>query len=513
MNVLTTPWIPVWTQKNQHIRVTLPTFYEHAHEYRQLETENAFDEFSLARFLALFAHCAYEPESEGDIEDMAETGHFLMQPIHDYINLCKSEGVTFELFDKERPFLQAVPNEEYDTENKKRPIAMMDFLYANNDIPVHRYQEFEEKYFYRVEDCPIKLLSQYVFSRSKKAGKEGNYCPSPAGTPTFFLPDAGNLFLNILFAVPLVVSSRIGAKEFWRSPQTGEEEIIPLKKVGTPSLRYGMIFPCRRIVLSPPESDGLVHTCYYQPGLFARVRSEKTDEPLWPDDTSATYWKEERKGVKQECQFFLQYDFTDLDAVYNILEKDPTIPACIDRYARYSEKHGNFFPPYVAFVTKNNQADYTAARKILLDIPPAIMANSITRCFLRDFLIFAKAKAYPMLKATIREGIAEQNSYHLEGCLEQYRRNVMELFDTLMHGLLNEIEIETIAFGEIRKRLPAFFEKISEAALATFDQVMPELSMSVLNLYRIENQRNRLYWGLRRLKEYYAEHGEFPSDK
>lgn len=44
MNVLKDPWIPVWTQKNQHIRVTLPTFYEHTHEYH---------EFSLARFLAL----------------------------------------------------------------------------------------------------------------------------------------------------------------------------------------------------------------------------------------------------------------------------------------------------------------------------------------------------------------------------------------------------------------------------------------------------------------------------
>ena len=32
MNVLKDLWIPVWTQKNQHIRVTLPTFYEHARQ-------------------------------------------------------------------------------------------------------------------------------------------------------------------------------------------------------------------------------------------------------------------------------------------------------------------------------------------------------------------------------------------------------------------------------------------------------------------------------------------------
>lgn len=107
MNVLNDPWIPVRTQENQHIRVTLPDFYAHAHEYRSLETENAFDEFSLARFLALFAHCAYEPKNDDAIEELAEEGKFPMKPIYDYIALCKSEGVTFELFDEAMPALSA----------------------------------------------------------------------------------------------------------------------------------------------------------------------------------------------------------------------------------------------------------------------------------------------------------------------------------------------------------------------------------------------------------------------
>lgn len=107
MNVLNDPWIPVRTQENQHIRVTLPDFYAHAHEYRSLETENAFDEFSLARFLALFAHCAYEPKNDDAIEELAEEEKFPMKPIYDYIALCKSEGVTFELFDEAMPALSA----------------------------------------------------------------------------------------------------------------------------------------------------------------------------------------------------------------------------------------------------------------------------------------------------------------------------------------------------------------------------------------------------------------------
>lgn len=523
MNVLNDPWIPVRTQENQHIRVTLPDFYAHAHEYRSLETENAFDEFSLARFLALFAHCAYEPKSEGDLEDMAEDGHFPMKPIYDYIALCQSEGVTFELFDKERPFLQAVPDkdsskkkgkEPLDNEKRKHPIAMMDFVYANNKIPIHRYQKFEEEYAYRVEDCPIKLLSQYVYSRHKAAGLNGRYDSSPAGTPTFFLPNTENLFLNILFAIPLVDKDRINEKEFWRRSQDSEEEIIkPSKELtATPSLRYGMIFPCRRIVLNPPEEDGLVHTCYYQPGLFARVRDKKTDEPLWLDNTSTTY-QEVKKNQKKTCQFYLHYDYTDLDAVYRILTKGPDVPKCIDFYTAYFRKKGEYAPPYVAFVTEDNQADYTAARKILLKLPPAVLNNSTAHRFLQDFLIFARGKAYSMLYTAMQEGIAAQNSYNLSGYLEEYREQIMKMFDTLMYELLEEIDRTSISFDEIRNRLPSLFEKISELALATFDRAMPELSMSVLNLYRIENQRNRLYWFLRKTKEYYAEHGDFPSDE
>ena len=157
MNVLHDPWIPVRTQNNRHIRVTLPDFYAHAHEYQRLETENAFDEFSLARFLALFAHCAYEPKNDEAIEEIAEEGAFPMEPIYDYIALCKSEGVTFELFDEERPFLQAIPDEAFDTEKVLSPISKMDFICAYGNTPIHRSQKFQEDYAYRVEDCPIKL--------------------------------------------------------------------------------------------------------------------------------------------------------------------------------------------------------------------------------------------------------------------------------------------------------------------------------------------------------------------
>lgn len=80
MNVLHDPWIPVRTKNNRHIRVTLPDFYAHAHEYQRLETENAFDEFSLARFLALFAHCAYEPKMMKRLKKSQRKGHSRWSP-------------------------------------------------------------------------------------------------------------------------------------------------------------------------------------------------------------------------------------------------------------------------------------------------------------------------------------------------------------------------------------------------------------------------------------------------
>lgn len=497
MNVLHDPWIPVRTQDNRHIRVTLPDFYAHAHEYQRLETENAFDEFSLARFLALFAHCAYEPKNDEAIEEIAEDGAFPIEPIYDYIALCKSEGVTFELFDKERPFLQAIPDEAFDTEKVLSPISKMDFICAYGNTPIHRSQKFQEDYAYRVEDCPIKLLSQYVYSRHKAQGYEA----SPAGTPTFYLPNGENLFLTILFSIPLVDKDREGEVEFWRSLYP----VVPRRGISVPSLRYGTIFPCRRIVLRAPEEDGLVHTCYYQPGLHV---NKKKEVYLWKDDAIATI--PDKAGIKP---LNLQYSDDELEIFKRFLDDTPTFPTCVRRYAEYLKTNGGVLhTPFVAFVTAANQADYLGIRKFALLLRPAIFENDATFFLLRGFLDFARNDAYPLLRRTMVNGLSQQTDSYMprvESYLVRYRQEVAAIFSQQA----DQLEAQPISLDEAKENLLDLYEVIQKLAFKTFDEAMPVLSASLLNLGSIEAERKQLFYLLTYAKATHIKKENLPDRK
>ena len=50
---------------------------------------------------------ALRPEDgEEDIGGLLEAEQFDMEAIQDYLTQCRKEGVSFDLFDVERPFLQ-----------------------------------------------------------------------------------------------------------------------------------------------------------------------------------------------------------------------------------------------------------------------------------------------------------------------------------------------------------------------------------------------------------------------
>lgn len=474
MNVLQDRWIPVRTQENQHIRVTLPDFYAHAHEYKAIETENLFDEFSLARFLALFAHCAYEPKDESAIQQMAETGHFPMEPIHRYIDLCKSEGVTFELFDKKRPFLQAIPDDSLDTEKVLSPISKMDYIYAYGNTPIHRSPHFQEDYAFHVEDCPIKLLSQYVYSRHKAGGYE----TTPAGTPTFFLPNAENLFQTILFSMPPVNKDREGTKEFWRSPQAGPEEIVPRRIVPIPSLRYGMIFPCRRIVFLPPEEDGLVHRCYYQPGISAKTLADK--QILWKDDFVAI-----NCGEKEEKLFNLAYNSDNFTILNRFFSNQIQLPPCISRYAAYLKRKGIQHIPAIAYVTATNQADYLGIQKIALQLRPAIYQDENAFLFLQYIVSFV-GDSFKMLNESMLTVLPY--NWRIKSYLLQYREEMVGLFIKQA----DSFEEQSLSLDELMHRLPALYETIQKRSIETFDRAMRELNASLFNLQPIERERKKL---------------------
>ena len=106
-NVLDRGWIPVVCEDGTRKLLGIRQALAQAHTLREISDPSPLDEYSLYRFLGLFLMDALRPEEKEDIEDLLQDGKFDMGKIEAYITQCQSEGVSFDLFDEERPFLQS----------------------------------------------------------------------------------------------------------------------------------------------------------------------------------------------------------------------------------------------------------------------------------------------------------------------------------------------------------------------------------------------------------------------
>lgn len=134
-NVLTNPWIPTLDQDGITKELSLLETLERAHELQGIQAASPLVEYSVHRFLILFLMDMIRPEDESAIEDLLEEGQFDPDLLSDYIDQCNREGVTFDLFDEERPFLQTPYVKAWDREAK--PVSTLDYTVPNGNNHIH----------------------------------------------------------------------------------------------------------------------------------------------------------------------------------------------------------------------------------------------------------------------------------------------------------------------------------------------------------------------------------------
>ena len=105
-DILTKPWVPVLDAAGQKTELGLLETLERAHELQAIQTASPMEEYSVYRFLIVFLMDALRPEDENDIDGLLKAERFDMEAIQEYLTQCQKEGVSFDLFDEERPFLQ-----------------------------------------------------------------------------------------------------------------------------------------------------------------------------------------------------------------------------------------------------------------------------------------------------------------------------------------------------------------------------------------------------------------------
>lgn len=258
-DIRTEPWIPVQDMVTGDVReVGLRELLDHAQEYRQISGENAMETYSIYRFLSVFLLRIYQPEDWEAKYEMLEEGRFAMKRVEDYFCQCELEGISFDLFDAKRPFMQAEPDAAYDTDKTIKSIASLDGTRASGHNSIHYDHTLEVD----AEMTPSQAMRGLLVSQIFALYTTGEYPYNVYGAPPmFFLPEGRNLFETLVLSMPIAGASDMG-KPVWENPR----EIIPKEDVASAKQLYGMLFPARRIRLCPPV-DGKVRLMYYQPGL------------------------------------------------------------------------------------------------------------------------------------------------------------------------------------------------------------------------------------------------------
>jgi len=251
-DVLSENWIPVMRKDGSTAHCGIRSLLEHAHELTGIADPSPMREYGIYHLLCAFLMDAFRPEIEDDIKDIADSGKFDMNVIDEYVETCLREGVSFNLFDEKRPFLQCVPDPELDKELKS--VFCMDFSRPSGNAHVH-FDHIEGKNYISADEAARQLCAVNVFCTAMTQGYPSTVNGAP---PLFILVKGEDLFKTLINNCLPSSSFNIpydNPAVFWKSDMI----VIPKEAVAKTSVLYGMTFPCRRVRLIPEVIEGGIH--------------------------------------------------------------------------------------------------------------------------------------------------------------------------------------------------------------------------------------------------------------
>ena len=264
-NVLIEPWIPVVTLTGESRELGIRDVLLGAQDLSEVSCENPLETYAVQRFLIAFLMDAYRLPHASDRKKLFETGRFDASVIDGYIDLCRSEGVSFDLFDRERPFYQAVLDEKYDTEDKIKPVANLFHAVPSGNMPIHFYHRLAAESRCMPSQAFRALLSAQLFATAMTQG----YPSSVNDTPCWYILLKGrNLFETLCLSMLSIGELNSKGKVSFDDPPPAWRDVSkeePKKIHSNVSVLEGLTFRPRRITLLA-DLDGSVTKIYYQQG-------------------------------------------------------------------------------------------------------------------------------------------------------------------------------------------------------------------------------------------------------
>ena len=470
-NVLNEPWIPVINSRGEIGNIGIRKVLASAHELIDISISSPIQEYSIYRFLGVFLMDALRPESELDIEDLLAENHFEMSRIEHYINECENEGVSFDLFDTVRPFLQSVFDPASNPEQK--PVSILDCTRAsgNNHTHFDHIKAHEEGL---TPDIVLKqLLATYLFCT---AGAQG-YPSGVYGAPPYFSVIKGkNLFETLVFL--LIPIDTIGISfdnppVFWRR----KESVIPKKEIGMTSWLMGMLFPTRKIQLIPEESGNVKKIFLCQGENFVNKESWK--------DPFVTYHRHEERmvSIKPTGEFAVWRNLCD---IVNVPGK--CAPQTLSQYKSICLKDTVVMTLYGV---ETNQASYLSMYRHDLSFPIRLTENEESIQLLYICISTSENLNYSLKKSLKAIKILDDSTISLAS-QRFYSRCEKHFWKTCNMISSNK---------EQNDLYTSFCSDISTDVMDIYTEILASMNIRSRDLAATEKQRNELQKSIRKLRK------------
>ena len=262
-NVLTENWIPIETLDGKSKLVGMLEVLIHAHEIKCVKAASPLVTYGIQRTLIALLIDAFRPYDIDALAEIIGKGEFDDTTLNGYIKKCIEEGVSFDLFDENRPFMQTQIKEKLNTEISLINKIFLEIPEGNNHT--HFVHRMENEHKFTPAECAQALCTVPAFST--KYGRN-NYFSINGIPPIYFLYAGRNLFETLSTSMITESEHREIPLDsppiVWRNFSTVERE----GKVAKTSLLYGLTCQPRCIKLIPIEQDGciFVKEMYYSKG-------------------------------------------------------------------------------------------------------------------------------------------------------------------------------------------------------------------------------------------------------
>ena len=431
-DVLNEPWIPVTDKNGKAFETGLYPLLKNAHELSEVRCDSPLETYAVQRFIIAFLMDAYAPERPKHLKRILEGEKFDMGVIDAYIETCRSEGVTFDLFDKERPFMQARYDEKLDKEKETSAAKLFHALPTGNNH-LHFDHTPEDERSFAPAKCLRGILATQLFAVSMAQG----YPSSVNDTPCYYVLIQGkNLFETLVCSM--------GAKnEFscnwndmpaaWRETQP----VIPKSEFADLSVAAGLTWQPRRIRLIPAE-DGTVGEIIFQQGRNFHPNGK------WKDPHVSFRINEktgEAYSLKPKAD---RLPWRDIGTFIVSENNKNSIPAAIVQHYPIIADSKIITIQLFGLITDN--AKYSGWIEDKLSIPIDIAENCEKADRLRLDIAFAENVASVLSKAVRQIERAASRSKDSKNKNGQLTENVKAAFFAQLHNYI---------FGEYMQRLEA----------------------------------------------------------